>query len=63
MQDEQGTPPCFVGFLGWFLGFLLSPRFWGYSGRSSAPSDSVVPSLVAVPALSHTRGHSCCTGF
>lgn len=30
---------------------------------ASAPSNSMVPSLVAVPALLHTRGWSCCTGF
>lgn len=42
---------------------LLSPDLGGTVAGASAPSNSVVPSLVAVPALSHTRGYSCCTGF
>lgn len=42
---------------------LFSPDPGGTVAGVSAPSSSVVPSLVAVPALSHTRGYSCCTGF
>lgn len=42
---------------------LLSPDLGSTVAGVSAPTDSVGPSLVAVPVLSHTRGHSCCTGF
>lgn len=40
---------------------LLSPDLGSTVAGVSAPSNSMVPSLVAVPALSHTRGYSCCT--
>lgn len=41
---------------------LLSTDLESTVAGVSAPSNSVVPSLVAVPALSHTRGYSCCMG-
>ncbi|KAF2980616.1 hypothetical protein EK904_006430, partial [Melospiza melodia maxima] len=51
----------------WLLGkehwLLLSPDPGDTVAGVSAPSSSVEPSLVAVPALSHARGYSCCTGF
>lgn len=42
---------------------LLSPAPGGTVAGVSAPSSSVVPSLVAVPALSHTREYSCSNAF
>lgn len=62
---DEAHLPAVCG--GWLLAqerwLLLSPNSGGTVAGASSPSSSVVPSMVAVPAPSHTRGYSRCIGL
>jgi len=63
-MDEAHLPAVWEGWLpAWERWLLLSPNPGGTVAGASSPSSSVVPSMVAVPAPSCTRGHGRGTGL